>query len=92
MHRHSTWQMCSNGGNRKSSRGKVILGGHEARWLDNLDVVETWHYTKYRFDNHLHYRNEAPPPTTHVGGKQIAFPYPSCIGVAASSENPGDAC
>ena len=42
----------------------IILGTHEARRIQHMDIVDRWYSVKYRFDFEVHYqpRTEPPPP------------------------------
>ena len=40
----------------------LILGRHEAQWLQTQDKHTRWEYAKYRYDVHHYYQGEGPPP------------------------------
>ena len=40
----------------------TILGTHEARRVQHMDIVNRWYFVKYRFDFHMHYQPHVEPP------------------------------
>ena len=40
----------------------TILGTHEARRVQQMDIVKRWYFVKYRFDFEIHYQPHVEPP------------------------------